>query len=132
MTDPGARKPAVLIVDDSTVQLDLLTPAFVAAGFEVGHATDGEEVFRRLSALEPVAVLLDVYLPGIDGAEVCRLMKSHPTWRHSFLLVMSARLTDADEATFRRLGAQAILRKPFEPETAVARVQKGLAAQHTP
>jgi twitching motility two-component system response regulator PilG/twitching motility two-component system response regulator PilH len=129
MTSAASSKPAVLIVDDSTAQLDVLTPAFEAAGFEVGHAVDGEEVFRRLSALDPVAVLLDVYLPGIDGAEVCRLMKSHPAWQKSYLLVMSARLTDEDEATFKRLGAEAILRKPFEPEVALAQVLQGLAAR---
>ena len=121
-------KPAVLIVDDSTAQLEALRPAFESAGFEVGYAIDGEDGFRKLSALDPVAVLLDVYLPGIDGAEVCRLLKSHPTWRKSYLLVMSARLTAEDEATFRRLGAEAILRKPFTPEAAVAQVQAGLAA----
>ena len=123
-----SRKPAVLIVDDSTAQLEVLTPAFEAAGFQVGYAIDGEEVFRKLSALDPVAVLLDVYLPGIDGAEVCRLLKSHPAWRKSYLLVMSARLTDEDEATFRRLGAEAILRKPFPPEAAVDLVRRGLGA----
>jgi twitching motility two-component system response regulator PilG len=124
-----ARKPAVLIVDDSTAQLEALTPAFEAAGFEVGYAIDGEEVFRKLSSLDPVAVLLDVYLPGIDGSEVCRLLKSHPAWKKSYLLVMSARLTAEDEATFKRLGAEAILRKPFAPEAAVAAIQAGLKAR---
>jgi twitching motility two-component system response regulator PilG len=130
MTPPSEalRKPAVLIVDDSTTVLEFLTPAFEKAGFQVGYAVDGEEVFRKLSALDPVAMLLDVYLPGIDGAEVCRLLKSHPAWSRVYLLVMSARMTPEDEAQFRRLGADALLRKPFSAETAVAQIKAGLAA----
>jgi twitching motility two-component system response regulator PilG/twitching motility two-component system response regulator PilH len=121
----GARKK-VLIVDDSASLLGALVAAFDEAGYEVGEARDGEEVFRKLSALDPDAVVLDVYMPKLSGAEVCRLVKAHPHWKKTWLVIMSSRITDREIDDFRKLGANEILRKPFDPAVAVAAVAKGI------
>ena len=127
------RKRSILIVDDSTALLETLTSAFEAAGYDVGYAVDGEEVFRKLTALAPQAILLDVYLPGIDGADVCRLLKSHPLWRQIPLLVMSARMSEHEERAFRQLGADGILCKPFDSKLALTAVAALItASERTP
>jgi twitching motility two-component system response regulator PilG/twitching motility two-component system response regulator PilH len=125
MTAPSKKK-TVLLVDDSTTLLDSLGRAFEGAGFEVGHAIDGEEVFRKLTAFAPDALLLDVYMPKINGADVCRLLKSHPSWKGIYLVLMTARVNDREIETYKRMGADAFLKKPFSPGDAVAMISKAL------
>jgi DNA-binding response OmpR family regulator len=124
----GARK-TVLVVDDSQAVLDTLESAFEEAGFEVTAAMDGEEVFRRMADADPDALLLDLYMPKLNGADVCRLVKAHPHWKKTFLVLMSSRISDREEDMYRRLGADEILKKPFDPAHAVALVEKALAAR---
>ena len=126
MPDP---RHTILIVDDSTVLLDQLSAAFGDAGWEVGHAVDGEEVFRKITAFNPEALLLDVYMPKINGADVCRLVKAHPHWKRIFLVLMSARMSDKEIESYKRMGADQFLRKPFDPAEAVRVVSEGLAAR---
>jgi twitching motility two-component system response regulator PilG/twitching motility two-component system response regulator PilH len=118
------RRRTVLIVDDSRAVLDVLGGAFEEAGFEVASAGDGEEVFRKLSAVDPDALLLDIYMPRLNGADVCRLVKAHPHWKKTYLLLMSSRVTEQEVEMYRRLGADEILKKPLDPDHVVALVQK--------
>ena len=119
----------ILIVDDSTVLLDQLVGAFSDAGYEVAHAIDGEEVFRKITAFDPDALLLDVYMPKINGADVCRLLKAHPHWKKIFLVLMSARMNEKEIEAYKRMGADQFLKKPFEAEDAVKLVSEALAAR---
>ena len=118
-----SKRKVVLLVDDSTAVLDALTAAFEDAGYEVGLARDGEEVLRRMAAIDPDALLLDIYMPRLDGADVCRLVKAHPHWKKTYLVLMSARVSDREMETYRLMGANEVLRKPFEPGVAVAAVR---------
>ena len=121
------RRKTVLLVDDSRAVLDSLGAAFEDAGYDVVSAADGEEVFRKLSAADPDALLLDVYMPKLNGADVCRLVKAHPHWKKTFLVLMSSRISDRELDVYRRLGADEILKKPFDPDHAVALVEKAIA-----
>jgi DNA-binding response OmpR family regulator len=120
-----ARK-TVLIVDDSQAILDALTSAFEDVGYAVVSATDGEEVFRKLAASNPDALLLDIYMPKLNGADVCRLVKSHPHWKKTYLVLMSSRISEREVDVYKRIGADQVLRKPFDPTLAVAIVDKAL------
>jgi twitching motility two-component system response regulator PilG len=122
------ERKTVLIVDDSRAVLDSLGTAFEEAGYDVKSASDGEEVFRKLSAAEPDALLLDIYMPKLNGADVCRLVKAHPHWKKTFLVLMSSRLSESEIDMYRRLGADEILKKPLDPDQVVALVEKALAA----
>ncbi len=118
---------SVLIVDDSQAVLDALTSAFEDAGYDVSSATDGEEVFRKMATANPDALLLDIYMPKLNGADVCRLVKAHPHWKKTFLVLMSSRISDRELDMYRRIGADEILKKPLDPEAVVALVGKALA-----
>jgi twitching motility two-component system response regulator PilG/twitching motility two-component system response regulator PilH len=120
------ERKRVLVVDDSRAVVDALTAAFEEAGYAVASALDGEEVFRKMAVTRPDALLLDVYMPKINGADVCRLVKAHPHWKRAYLVIMSARISDRDVETYRALGADEVLRKPFEPGGAVALVDRAL------
>lgn len=123
------KKRTILVVDDSTVLLDQLVGAFSDAGFEVAHAIDGEEVFRKITAFDPDALLLDVYMPKINGADVCRLLKAHPHWKKIYLVLMSARMSDKEIETYKRMGADQFLKKPFEAAEAVKLVAEALESR---
>jgi twitching motility two-component system response regulator PilG len=123
----NARK-TVLVVDDSQAIIDALTSAFEDAGYDVVAAMDGEEVFRKMAAADPDALLLDIYMPKLNGADVCRLVKAHPHWKKTFLVLMSSRITDRETDMYRRLGADEILKKPFDPAAVVALVEKAVRA----
>ncbi len=120
------ERKTVLIVDDSQAVLDSLGAAFEEAGWDVSAASDGEEVFRKMSAVDPDALLLDIYMPKLNGADVCRLVKSHPHWKKTYLVLMSSRVSDREIDMYRRLGADEILKKPFDPAHAVALATKAL------
>ena len=126
-----ARRKTVLIVDDSTAQIESLSGAFEEAGYAVATATDGEQVFRKLAQVGPEALILDVYMPRLNGADVCRLVKAHPHWRRTFLVLMSGRISETELETYRRIGADDVLRKPFDPEDAVARVARAIGPAET-
>jgi DNA-binding response OmpR family regulator len=122
----ATKRKTVLVVDDSQAILDSLTSAFEDAGYDVASASDGEEVFRKMSAVNPDAVMLDIYMPKLNGADVCRLVKAHPHWKKTFLVLMSSRISDRELDMYRRLGADEILKKPFDPSVAVGLVGKAL------
>jgi len=129
-----SKQKTVLIVDDSQAVIDALTSAFEDAGYEVAFAVDGEEVFRKMASRDPDAVLLDIYMPKLNGADVCRLVKAHPHWKKTYLVLMSSRISDREMDMYRRIGADEIMKKPFDPAHAVALVGKavGLPGAGTP
>ena len=122
-------RKTVLIVDDSQAVLDSLTSAFEEAGYDVASATDGEEVFRKLATANPDALLLDIYMPKLNGADVCRLVKAHPHWKKTYLVLMSVRLSEREADVYKRIGADEVLKKPFDPSQAVELVTKALGPE---
>ncbi|MFO0581991.1 MAG: response regulator [Anaeromyxobacter sp.] len=118
----------VLVVDDSQAVIDALSGALEDAGFEVVSAMDGEAVFKKLAETGPDALLVDIYMPKLNGADVCRLVKTHPHWKKTFLVLMSSRIQDREIETYRRMGADEILKKPLDPAAVVALVRRALGA----
>jgi len=127
-----SKQKTVLIVDDSSALVDALSSAFEDAGYAVGSARDGEEVFRKMATLDPDLMLLDVYLPRLDGVEVCRLVKAHPHWKKTHLVLMSARIAEHEMGQYRGMGAEEILRKPFEPSAAVELARRTIGPPSSP
>ncbi len=126
MCHPMATQKTILVVDDSQAVIDALTAAFEEAGYAVAAASDGEEVFRKMASTNPDALLLDIYMPKLNGADVCRLLKAHPHWKKTFLVLMSSRISDKEVEMYRRIGADEILKKPFDPGAAVAIVARAV------
>lgn len=123
-----APQKTILVVDDSQAVIDALTAAFEEAGWLVAAASDGEEVFRKMASANPDALLLDIYMPKLNGADVCRLLKAHPHWKRTYLVLMSSRISDKEIEMYRRIGADEILKKPFDPGAAVAIVARAVGS----
>ncbi len=79
----------VLVVDDAPRSLGALCEGLEAEGYTVLVATDGESALARLDLVTPDAILLDALMPGLDGFETCRRVKSHPEWTHIPVIFMT-------------------------------------------
>ncbi|MEZ5557470.1 MAG: response regulator [Pseudomonadales bacterium] len=118
ITLPGAR-PCLLVVDDNRPFNNYLTALFSAnvADLDVYSAYDGFEAGRLVQQHMPDLVLLDVMMPGIDGVEVCRSLKTDPATAHIRVVAMTGYHSPELENKMLAAGAEVLLSKPFSSET---------------
>ncbi|HEY5506725.1 MAG TPA: response regulator transcription factor [Coriobacteriia bacterium] len=112
--------PTVLIVDDAANIRELVALYFTAAGFIVREAADGPAGLASALHDSPDVVLLDIMLPGMDGAEVCRRIRQVSTVP---VIMLTARDADIDKVALLETGADDYVVKPFSPPELVARVR---------
>ncbi len=110
----------ILLVEDEQEIADLLQLFFEREGFHLLHSTSGEGAADRVRDRAPRVVLLDVGLPGIDGVEVCRRIR---TFSDVPIIMLTARDDEVDKIVGLELGADDYVTKPFSPRELVARVK---------
>jgi phosphoserine phosphatase RsbU/P len=120
----------VLIVDDVAVNLKLLRAILLRAGHEVIEATSGQEALERVREAAPDLILLDVMMPGMDGYEVCRLLKADPATAAVPVVFVSALGEVTERIKGLEIGAEDYLSKPFDNGEVVARVKAQLRLRH--
>lgn len=111
----------VLIVEDERAIADVQRLYLSRAGFGVHVEATGEGGLDRIRGLRPVAVVLDVGLPGIDGIEVCRRMRGRNDWTP--VIFVTARDEEVDMLLGLELGADDYMTKPFSPRELVTRLK---------
>jgi CheY-like chemotaxis protein len=105
---PGVSK-RVLLVDDDPLGLKLAALRLKHAGFAIETASTGEEALRMATSTPPDGIVSDVRMPGMDGSELCQLIRRDPRLaRVPFLLLSSAVLEEADRNAALNLGVDAI------------------------
>lgn len=114
-------KGLVLVVEDERAISDLLRMYLAREGFGVHVASDGISGLQAARSLHPVAIILDVGLPGMDGTEVCRQLRADNDWVP--VLFCTARDDEVDRVLGLELGADDYITKPFSPREVVARVK---------
>lgn len=114
-------KGLVLVVEDERAISDLLRMYLTREGFGVHVATDGPSGLSYAKTLHPVAIVLDVGLPGMDGTEVCRQLRADGDWTP--VIFCTARDDEVDRILGLELGADDYVTKPFSPREMVARVK---------
>jgi DNA-binding response OmpR family regulator len=122
------QRGLVLIIEDEPAIADIIRLYLTRAGYGVHHERDGELGLAAITRLKPAAVILDVGLPGIDGIEVCRRMRSAHDWTP--VLFVTARDDEVDRILGLELGADDYVTKPFSPRELVARVTSVLRRAH--
>jgi DNA-binding response OmpR family regulator len=127
MTSPGsAGKPApasrtrVLVVDDELPLARLVSAYLDRDGFDVQTVADGREAIARAREWDPAVIVLDLGLPGVDGIEVCRAVR---TFSDCYIVMLTARVEEIDKLVGLSVGADDYLTKPFSPRELVARVR---------
>ena len=115
-----ADKQKVLIVDDDTNIAELISLYLTKEMYETETAVDGEEAVEKFHSFAPDLILLDLMLPGIDGYEVCRLIRKESMIP---IIMLSAKGETFDKVLGLELGADDYMIKPFDPKELVARVK---------
>ncbi|MHB8959765.1 MAG: response regulator transcription factor [Candidatus Limnocylindrales bacterium] len=122
------RAPRVLVVDDEPPIVDLVAGYFDREGWDVRTAGDGIAALSAIRDFEPDAVVLDLMLPGLDGIEVCKQLR---TFSDAYVLMLTARSEEVDRIVGLTVGADDYLAKPFSPRELVARIKALLRRPRT-
>ncbi|MBZ5739114.1 response regulator transcription factor [Nocardioides mangrovi] len=122
MTSPdGDERGLVLVVEDEAPIADLHRRYLTREGYGVHVVGDGVAAVAAVERLRPVAIVLDVGLPGEDGIWVCRTLRERDDWTP--VLFVTARDDEVDRVLGLELGADDYVTKPFSPRELVARVK---------
>lgn len=120
----------VVIVEDEPAIADIQRLYLSQAGYGVHLERDGVAGLAAIRTLRPVAVVLDVGLPGIDGIAICRALRETGDWTP--VIFVTARDDEVDRVLGLELGADDYLAKPFSPRELVARIRGILRRQDGP
>ena len=128
MSAGGTRELRALVVDDEEHLARLVADYLARDGFTTQVALDGEHALEAARAARPDVVILDLTLPGIDGVEVCRQLR---TFTDAYVIMLTARAEEVDKLIGLAVGADDYLTKPFSPRELVARVRAMLRRPRT-
>jgi len=121
------EKPKILVVDDERLYIDMLVE-LLQDSYKVVVAKDGEQAIRRaIEVPPPDLILLDCLMPGLDGLEVCRILKKTPETSKVPIIFLTIKSDVADEINGFSAGAVDYIRKPLSPPIVKARVSTHLA-----
>ncbi len=120
------KKQCVLVVDDHPKVLRFIEIDLKLRGFDVITTVSGEEALELVKSARPDIMLLDIVMPGIDGFEVLRKLRS---FTQLPVIAISARPSNYDDAI--RLGADDFMAKPFDPDEMVRKIEVRLSRGET-
>ena len=120
----------ILIVDDEPSVVVALQFLMQQQGYHVLVAETGEDALDLIYKYKPDLVILDIMLPGIDGHEVCEIVRLNPDYRKVKILFLTARRDEVEIAKGLALGADAYITKPFSNDKLVAAVNGILESRY--
>lgn len=115
-------KPRILIVDDSEINRKILVK-LLRDSYEVQCVTSGEECLTKVAEFGPDLVLLDIMMPGLDGYETCRRLKTGPLGQFTQVILVSAKGSKAERLMGYEVGADDYIVKPFDHDELLAKVR---------
>ena len=121
--------PRILIVDDDKDLLTIVKSFLIKKGFDVSIYSDWEIASEAIKTYEPQVILLDVFLSGVDGLEVCKRLKTSTYTRHIPILILSGYPRVAETAIYE-FGADDFIAKPFEVNELIRKIHKVLSKKH--
>ena len=118
--------PRLLVADDNALNVDILRTRLATQGYEVLTASDGETALNLARAEHPDLLLLDIMMPGLDGLEVCRRLKTDTTVPFMPVILVTAKADSRDVVAGLDAGADEYLTKPVDQAALVSRVKSML------
>lgn len=119
----SARAPRVLLIDDQPEGLGPLIRLFNSQGFQIYQSDSARIGYQRAHAVTPDIILLDLYMPEMDGLAVLRLLQESPQTRNIPVIFLSSTPSTDDRLSGFQLGAVDFVSKPYIPEEVLARVR---------
>jgi CheY-like chemotaxis protein len=120
----------LLIVDDNADNRELLVMVFQRLkleGVEVVQATNGTEALQMVLNEKPAMILLDMMMPGLNGYDVCRLLKGNPTFADTHIIMLTAADADVNRKKAEEAGANGFMMKPFDIQALREQIRKHFA-----
>ena len=114
----------ILLVEDDQDLAGLVAHRLEESGYQVRKVSSGLEALQEVERRPPDILVLDIMLPGMDGLEVCRAVRSHHPWM--YIIMLTARSSEIDKVVGLEVGADDYVTKPFSLQELVARVRAGL------
>jgi CheY-like chemotaxis protein len=114
----------VLVVDDDDVIRQLICVNLELEGFQVHTAVDGQDALEQVKTIRPHVVTLDIMMPRLDGWEAATRLRADPETADIRVILLSARAQDADLRRGDRIGVDAYLTKPFDPDELIDTVRR--------
>jgi len=124
------RGKRVLVVDDEEDIQELVKYNLTKEGYLVLCASTGEDGVALAKKEQPQLVILDLMLPGVDGLDVCRTLRSDQSTKHIAIIMLTAKGDDIDMVYGLEVGADDYIVKPFSPRVLLARVKSVLRREH--
>jgi two-component system alkaline phosphatase synthesis response regulator PhoP len=121
----------ILVVDDESHILNVLSLKLQNAGYEVTTAADGEEGFEVALQIHPDLIISDLQMPFMTGLEMCAKLKEQPVTANTPALMLTARGFSLTQADLDQTNIVGVLSKPFSPRDVLAKVQELVADKVT-
>ncbi|MBD1426355.1 response regulator transcription factor [Sphingobacterium arenae] len=121
----------ILVVDDERDIVDLISYSLTKEGYQVYQAHNGKEGIEVAKQVNPDLIILDVMMPEMDGIEACRLMRSMPEFKHTFMVFLTARSEEYSEIAGFNVGADDYIAKPIKPRALMSRINAILRRNNT-
>ena len=118
-----AIKKSILIVEDDEDIQQLVGYNLIKAGFQVEYADSGEEALGKIKKQYPDLILLDIMLPGMDGIEVCKVLRTENETAEIPIIMLTAKGEETDIVEGFELGADDYITKPFSPKILLSRIK---------
>ncbi|MDC4202812.1 MAG: response regulator [Candidatus Manganitrophus sp.] len=122
----------ILIVDDNSDAVTILTAILKKGGYAVSVARDGVEALHMATEKRPALILLDLMLPKMDGFEVCRRIRDDPALRDTIIFFLSAKGDISSKTQAITLRVREYIIKPFTPQEILEKVQYHLSTPKSP
>lgn len=114
----------ILIIEDEEAIRFILEKRLSDAGYFVISAENGLEGLNKARKENPDLILLDLMLPGIDGYQVCSILKRDRRYTHIPIIILTARIQQKDYELAMQVGADAFLTKPFESQVLLSKIEE--------
>jgi CheY-like chemotaxis protein len=121
----------ILVVDDNPTNLRLVSQVLKFDGYRVLEAADAEAALEILESTLPDLIIMDIALPGMDGLDLTRLIKSAERTRHIIIVALTAFAMKGDEERARQAGCDGYITKPFDTRVLAASIDAYLKKART-
>ncbi|NVM65862.1 two-component system alkaline phosphatase synthesis response regulator PhoP [Mucilaginibacter sp. SG538B] len=118
----STAKQKILIVDDEPDILELIEYNLKKEGYQVFLARNGQEAVAEAKKTLPDLIVLDIMMPKMDGIEACRIMRTMPEFKNTFMVFLTARSEEYSEIAGFNVGADDYIAKPIKPRALVSRI----------
>ena len=131
MNQNRKNRPLLLIVDDNARNLQLIGSILYKEHYQISMADNGFNALKLLENIKPDLIILDISMPGKDGFEVCREIKSNPKLKHIPVIFLTAKTDTSDLLLAFEAGGVDYITKPFDKLELLARIKTHLDLKHS-